>query len=290
MSPRRIVFVLIALLASGATMFLGRAWLLAERNAQVAPPPVAVERPATMVLVARGELHVGQFIRKENLRWQAWPDDNVSQNYVVAGQHQLEDYEGAVVRSGLGDGEPVTDTRVVRPGDRGFLAAVVQPGYRAVTITVTSSSGVAGFVFPGDRVDLLATLRLIDPEQKDNPHENHAGETVLTNLRVLAIDQRADDQNKEVTVPKTATLEVTPKEAEIIAVVSEIGKLSLSLRSLPSDEAQTASEAGRTGPSYTFDSEATQLIQPPNFAGATHRVVVVRGAEATKLEFTRSSR
>ena len=169
MSPRRIVFILIALVASGATIFLGRAWLIAERNARVQAQqqqPAPVEKTSTMVLVAKGDLHVGQFLRRENLRWQPWPADGVTPSYVVSTQHQLEDYEGAVVRSSLGDGEPVTDARVVRPGDRGFLAAVLKPGYRAVTIPVTPSSSVAGFIFPGDYVDVLATLKVTD-EGKD---------------------------------------------------------------------------------------------------------------------------
>ena len=293
MSPRRIVFILIALIASGATIFLGRAWLVAERNArlQVQQQPAPVEKPSTMVLVAKGDLHVGQFIRRENLRWQAWPVDSIPPSYITPAQHQLEDYEGAVVRSSLSDGEPVADTRVVRPGDRGFLAAVLKPGYRAVTIPVTPSSSVAGFIFPGDFVDLLATLKIVD-EGKDKDAkttDRHAAETVLQNLKVLALDQRLDDQSKEVAVAKTATIEVTPKQAEIIAVVAEIGKLSLALRSLPEDEAQVASDIGHTGVTYTFDSEATQLTGGPGGPGATQKVVVVRGVTETQVVINRSA-
>jgi pilus assembly protein CpaB len=291
MSPRRIVFILIALIASGATIFLGRAWLIAERNSrlQAQQQPAPVEKPSTMVLVAKGDLHVGQFLRRENLRWQPWPADSIPPSYVVPTQHQLEDYEGAVVRSSLGDGEPITDVRVVRPGDRGFLAAVLKPGYRAVTIPVTPSSSVAGFIFPGDFVDLLATLKVPDESKDKKGGDHHAAETVLPNLKILALDQRLDDQSKEVAVAKTATLEVTPKQAEIIAVVAEIGKLSLTLRSLPEDEAQVASDIGHTGVTYTFDSEATQLIGFPGSAGSTQKVVVVRGAQETQVEFNRSA-
>ncbi len=293
MSPRRVIFILIALIASGATIFLGRAWLASQRNVQVETPQAAApEKPTKQVLVARGPLHAGQFLRAENLRWQTWPDDGISQNYFVSGQNQLEDFVGSVVRSGLGDGEPITAARVVRPGDRGFLAAVVEPGFRAVTVPVTPSSGIAGFVFPGDYVDLLATFSLKDPKQKDDTEqrEHHASETVLTDIRVLALDQRADDQNKEVTVAKTATLEVTPKQAEVIAVVSEIGKLSLSLRSLGHDDTEMTAEAGNGKLSYTFDSDATHLTAPPVFAGARQKVDVVRGAAVTQMEFLRGSK
>jgi len=292
MSPRRIIFIAIAILAAGATIFIARAWLSAERNAQeeaAAPPP---PKPATMILVARGELHSGQFVRPENLRWQAWPDDAVSPSYVVSGQNHLEDYVGAVVRNAIGDGEPITETRVVRPGDRGFLAAVLTPGYRAVTVPVTPSSGLAGFVFPGDHVDVILSFTLVDTnvpsgERGDASHQHHAGETVLTDVRVLALDQRADDQSKEVSVAKTATLEVTPKQAEAIAVVQELGKLSLSLRSLGQDEAEANGDAGNGKLSYTFDSDATQLTAPPEFSGTRQRVVVVHGDKAEIAEFTK---
>jgi pilus assembly protein CpaB len=295
MSPRRIIFIVIALVAAGATIFLGRAWLAAERNAQVvqAKAPAPQPKPEKMVLVAKGDLHAGQFVRPENLRWQAWPDDGVAKSYIVSGDHQLEDYVGAIVRSAIGDGEPITDDRVVRPGDRGFLAAVLRPGYRAVTVPLTPAEANAGFVFPGDHVDLLATMTLNEADP-DNPNANsadnqhHASETVLTDLRVLALDQRADDQNKEVSVAKTATLEVTPKQAEVVAVVADIGKLSLSLRSLAKDNGEAADE-DTTGVSYTFDSDATHLIRPPIPFGAKQKVFVVRGADVKETDFVRGA-
>jgi pilus assembly protein CpaB len=287
MSPRRIVFIVIALLAAFATIFLGRAWLAAQRNAHVvAQAPAPKAKPAKLVLVARGDLHAGEFIRPDNLRWQSWPEDGIAPTYIVSGDHQLEDYVGAIVRNSIGDGEPITDARVVRPGDRGFLAAVLRPGYRAVTVALTPSQALAGLVFPGDHVDLIATLTLADDgvnEGGNAPRDHHASETVLTNLRVLALDQRADDQKKEVSVAKTATLEVTPKQAEIIAVVGDIGKLSLSLRSLAQDAPEAAGEEN-AGLSYTFDSDATHLIRPP-VRNARQKVAVVRGAKVDETDF-----
>jgi pilus assembly protein CpaB len=292
MSPRRIIFIVIALIASGATIVIARAWLSAERQVKVeaAKPPPA--KPQTMVLVARGELHSGQFVRPENLRWQAWPDDAVAPSYIVSAQHHLEDYVGAVVRNAIADGEPLTESRVVRPGDRGFLAAVLTPGYRAVTVPVTPSSGLAGFVFPGDHVDVILSFTLVDAdvpqaERGDPSHQHHTGETVLSDVRVLALDQRADDQSKEVSVAKTATLEVTPKQAEAIAVVQELGKLSLSLRSLGEDEADASDQVANHRLSYTFDSDATQLTRPPEFSGADHKVMVVRGDKIDTIDVKR---
>lgn len=293
MSPRRIVFLLIALVAAGATIVLGR--LAFQRPAPVEPAPqvvVAPEKPTTMVLVARGDLKVGQFVRPENLRWTAWPDDGLSQNYVVQAQHaKEEEFFGSVVRSAIGDGEPITLSRIIRPLDGGFLAAVLKPGYRAVTVALSPTSGVSGLIFPGDHVDLIATMTLQDPEGKDKT-DHHASETVLPNLKVLALDQRLDPQGtsskeaKDAQVAKTATLEVTPKEAEIIAVVGEIARLSLSLRALPTDGSVDEEMASNNGtPTYTFDSEATKLIQPPGARSSGPKVVVFRGGAATEVEF-----
>lgn len=289
MSPRRIVFIVIALLAGGATIFLGRAWLAAQRSTHIeAKAPVVQQKPTKMVLVAHGDLHAGQFVRPENLHWQAWPEDGISSSYIVSGQHQLEDYVGAIVRNGIGDGEPITDARVVRPGDRGFLAAVLRPGYRAVTVALTPSEALAGMVFPGDHVDLIATMALSDPSDKDDsngsPVQHHASETILSDLRVLALDQRADDQKKEAEVAKTATLEVTPKQAEIVAVAGDIGKLSLSLRSLERDDTPAAGEDG-AALSYTYDSDATHLIRPPMPRVNKHKVVVVRAEKTSVTDF-----
>jgi pilus assembly protein CpaB len=283
MSPRRIIFIAVALLIMGFTIFLVKGWLDAQRaelEAQRKQQPVVQVQPSTMVLVAKGPLASGQFLRPENLRWQSWPNDGIAPTYMVQGQHSLEEFIGAVVRSSLSDGDPVTAARVVKPGDRGFLAVVLDPGHRAVTVNLTPSSGVAGFILPGDHVDLIATMTIPNVEGSKkgggSSRQNMASETVLRDVRVLALDQRLDDQNKEVVVAKTATLEVTPKEAEIIAVVSDLGKLSLSLRSLATNvgDEVAAAQTAKGKLSYTYDSEATRLFPPPN---AAHGVLVVRG-------------
>jgi pilus assembly protein CpaB len=284
MSPRRIIFIAVALLVSGLTMWVGRSYLEAQRQAALdaqRQQPVP-QQPATMVLVAKGNLAAGQFVRPENLRWQPWPTDGIAASYIVQGQRQLEEFLGAVVRSGVGDGEPITETRLVRKSDRGFLASVLEPGSRAVTVNLTPSSGISGFLFPGDHVDMILTLTVQSEERGGGKHENRASETVLSDVRVLAIDQRADDQNKDIVVAKTATLEVTRKQAEVVAVISAIGQISLSLRSLARDEAEAAAEAGSQKLSYTFDSEATKLIRPPGGGSGDGKIEVIRGTKPSK--------
>jgi pilus assembly protein CpaB len=291
MSPRRLILILVAVLVSGITVFAARTWLKAAHQVQaVVQPQAPAAKPMPQVLVAKGVLPAGRFLRPDDLRWQPWPEEGIASNYIVDGQHRIEEFSGAVVRSGLSDGEPITDVRVVRPGDRGFMAAVLEPGKRAVTVPVTVSSGVAGFLFPGDYVDLILTFTVKSEntgpssEQSSNA-EHRASETLLTNIRVVAVDQRADDQDKTVAVAKTATLEVTPKEAEVIAVALSVGQISLSLRSLGDDLAADATKPF----SHTWDSEATHLLPPPNAAGSTVKVSVFRASKVDSKEFPRSA-
>jgi pilus assembly protein CpaB len=288
MMMRRLVFLLIAAVIAIGTVMGARSWMqsqLAAREHPVAKAEPAPAQPRQTVLVAKGDLPAGQFLRPENLRWQTWPDDGIAENYITEGKGKIEDFIGAVVRNGLNNGEPITDGRVVRPGDRGFMAAVLTPGSRAMSVTVTPSSGISGFAFPGDRVDVILTLLIETQKGKEAEKERdrRASETVLTNIRVLAVDQRADDQKREVAVAKTATLEVTPKEAEILSVASEMGKLSLSLRSLAQDADQVA-EAN----THTWDSDAARVLRAvpkPPVASTGHKVSVVRGSEVKDVEF-----
>jgi pilus assembly protein CpaB len=289
MSLRRILFLLVAVIASGTTVVVGRMWLQSQRPVTVVAEK-SPEAKLPMVLVAKGNIPAGFFLRPENLKWEPWPEHGIAPSYVVDSKRKLEDYVGAVVRVGLNDGEPVTDTRVVRPGERGFLAAVLTSGYRAITVNVTPSSGLAGLVFPGDRIDLVASFK-VEFEGKEaggNHAARFASETVETNLRVLAVDQRVDDQNKDIVVAKTATLEVTPKQAEVIALVAELGKFSLSLRSMAQEDEPVLSEKERAA--FTWDNEAARMLQPPGVAGTGKTVSIVRGGEVKEVEMPRSVR
>lgn len=287
MSMRRMLFLLVALLASASTIVVGRMWLQGQKPAPELAEK-AQESTAPMVLVAKGNIPAGFFLRPENLRWERWPQGGLAPSYVIDTKRKVEDYVGAVVRVGLSDGEPITDTRVVRPGERGFLAAVLTPGFRAITVNVTPSSGLAGLVFPGDRIDLVASFKVEFQGKQDGASHppRFASETVESNLRVLAVDQRVDDQNKEIVVAKTATLEVTPKQAEIIAIVAEVGKFSLSLRSMAQEDEPSPSDLT----SYTWDNEAARMLPPPGTSGAGKTVSIVRGGEAKDVEMPRSTR
>ena len=151
----------------------------------------------------------------------------------------------------------------MKAGGRGFLAAVLRPGFRAMSIQVTATSGIAGLVFPGDRIDLILTHTV-----KRGGSDRRASETVLTNLRVLAIDQSVNDQAGNPRVFKNATLELTPKQTEMLAVLGELGRLSMTLRSLAKDEAELerltnsgdplAEPDPARGLTYTWDTEVSE--------------------------------
>ena len=206
-----------------------------------APQAQAAAVSGPEVLVATRSLPVGTIIDAEALRYQAWPEGLVQPAYYIKGKPgaKPQDLLGTVVRNEITAGQPITQGALVKPGDRGFLAAALGPGMRAVTVAVNSTSSVAGFVFPGDRVDIVLT------------HEVAGGgeglplkvsETILRNVRVLATNQRTtskDAEGKTVMVEvETVTLEATPRIAEKIAVAQTIGKLSLSLRPLADTTAE----------------------------------------------------
>ncbi len=187
------------------------------------------------VLVATRALPVGTILTADALRFQPWPEDLVKPDqYYTEGQSQISNLASSVVRVAVTAGAPVTKGALVDPQDRGFLAAALGAGMRAVTVPLSADQGVAGFVFPGDRVDLLLTLELQDDENEKI--KLYTTETIVRNLRVLAVDQRTTptDENgaSTPTVYATVTLETTPRIAESIAVARTTGTVSLALRSI----------------------------------------------------------
>lgn len=248
-STRHVKLVSFAMLASVGSVVAVQQWTHGAVNKASAEARAAAQAPAPtlQVMVAAQPLAAGTILKGGELRWQAWPANVPTEGYLTSTNAKLEQMTGAVVRVNLEAGEPLTASRVAQPDGRGTLAAVLQPGYRAVTVNVTASTGVAGFVMPGDRVDLILS--------RDAGERRFVSETVLQDVRVLAMDQRASDAKKDPVVAQTATLEVTPKGAEIIAVTAQLGALSLSLRSLA--EAATPVPLARTV-THTSAAEATQ--------------------------------
>jgi len=208
----------------------------AAPSSQAASAPV-VEGPE--VLVATRPLAVGTIITPDSIRFQSWPKELIDgQHYLLKGNTNIEALAGTVVRNAITAGEPLTHGALVKPGERGFLAAALGPGMRAITVSVSAESGVAGFVFPGDRVDMALSQTI---SGGDGP-PLYMVDTIIRNLRVLATDQRTTSKNgdgqDEVRTFANVTLETTPRIAEKIVVAQAMGKLSLALRPLADDTAE----------------------------------------------------
>jgi len=294
MNSKRIVFLLLAVIVAGTTAFLARAWLQSERAAiaaQMGGQRQVAAKPALQVLVARNAIRTGQLVKPDDLRWQPWPQGNLPPSYIIEGKRPIADFVGAVARSQFHVGEPIVETDIVMPGSRGFLAAVLKPGLRAVSVPATATSTVSGFIYAGDRVDVLLTHVLAGPTG-----QHSATETILRNARVIAMDQKLDfTPGDKPDVAKTATLELTAKQTEIVTLAVKMGDLSLVLRSLqdPADEEHDAAggddATAELGDSYTQDSQVSRLIKDPNpppkpSDALKSSVFVLRGARGTKQE------
>ncbi|MFO1190295.1 MAG: Flp pilus assembly protein CpaB [Alphaproteobacteria bacterium] len=280
MRPRVLIVALLAVATAGGAALIARNWLDSQRAALASAQPrqgVAAAPVQKQVLVARQTIQLGRFLKAEDLRWQSWPTDGIVDRHIVKDQRPMEDVIGSVARSRIVAGEPITDERVVKPGERGFLAAVLAPGTRAISVGVNATSGIAGFIFPDDRVDVMVAVEM-EIGNGDQRIKRFATETVLHDIRVLAIDQASDDRNGKPVLGKTATLEVTPKQAEIIAVAAEYGKVVLALRGLAQQDAQ--SEGGQATlverRSHTWDLDVSDVLTRKT--GGDEEIGVVRGS------------
>ena len=291
MSVRNIILVLVAVAITAGTGLVARSWI-----GRQTPPPVAAAPPPPvqkmLVLVADKDLPAGTFIKENSWTWQSWPDGKAHPSYLIKNkvdEKQLKKLVGSVVRRGIPAGQPITRGLIIEVGNRGFLAAVLRPGYRAVSLRINATSSIAGLIFPGDRVDIILThsVRAGGPRR-------HVSETVLVNVRILAIDQKTNDQDGAPKLGKNATFEVTPKQAEMLSVLTTLGKLSLSLRSLAKDEAELKrlADSGEPfaepdpakGKTYTWDSEVSSLLRQPSVSNQ-QTVQVIRGSRTTELRF-----
>lgn len=213
-----------------------------------------VQRPA--ILVATHAIEAGALLRPDDVAWKDADAGAISPGNLVRGRVQPSDYSGAVVRRGFASGEALVAGAIVKPNERGFLAAVLAPGDRAVTITVGPSQSASGLVLPGDYVDVLLTQNF-DSYTAD-PTRKTVGETVLHNVRVIAVDKRltnatqvapssaAIGANSAPRLPKTITLEVNEQQAQRLMVANSIGHIDLALRALQTSSSASSQAAGPT--------------------------------------------
>jgi pilus assembly protein CpaB len=239
MDVKKVALLVGALVIAVVTAVMAKNMFAGSGADQASAAPAVPVGPK--VLVARKALPVGTIIDQEALTFQPWPSELMQEAYYTEGgpDSDMSKLLGTVVRNPITAGQPITRGALVGPNDRGFLAAALGPGMRAVTVPVSATSGVAGFVFPGDRIDLVLTQDVAGGG--DGPPLK-VSETIVRNLRVLAVDQRVNalnEEGKQEAKPfANVTFESTPRIAEKIAVAQSIGMLSLSLRSIADNAAE----------------------------------------------------
>jgi pilus assembly protein CpaB len=237
MDVKKLALLVGALVIAVVTAVMAKNMFAGAGAQQAAAAPAVPVGPK--VLVAKKALPVGTIIDADSLTFQPWPKELMQGAYYVEGQPDAKNLAGTVVRYAIAAGQPVTRGSLVGPQDRGFLAAALGPGMRAVTVPVNVTTGVAGFIFPGDHVDIVLSQQVAGGG--DGPPLK-VSETIVRNVRVLATDQRFTSKDEDgktaVRTFSNVTFEVTPKLAEKIAVAQSIGQLSLSLRSLADNSAE----------------------------------------------------
>ena len=237
MSVTRFAVLGLAVGSAVLAAFLAKGFLGKEAVEQV----VEVNTVATTdVLVMAQDVKMGDRLTPSNVTWQSWPSDHLRQSMIsrTTRPAAVEELQGARARSNLFEGEPVNERKIINPDSAGFMAAILPKGMRAISVRISPESGAGGFILPNDRVDVI----LIKKREGGTMTE-----TVLSNVRVLAIDQtfQTNEKGEQVVVGKTATVELDPKQAEVLAMVESSGHLTLALRSLAD---QGDSTLGTDGP------------------------------------------
>ncbi len=231
----RVVILVVALGAGSLAAWLALSLKpgVAVTTVETPAPPV----PMTDILVASSDIPQGQALSESSVRWQSWPKDAVNPGFISrsAKPEAVKALTGAMVRSHFVAGEPIREDKLSQ-GSSNLLASILSPGKRAVAIRISVESTAGGFILPNDRVDVIQTVARPAEGQTEN-----LSRTILTNIRVLAVDQKVDEMKGQATVAgKTATLELSPTQAEAVAAGQASGILSLSLRSAADNDEEPA--------------------------------------------------
>ncbi len=301
MGPVRILILVVALAAAVGAVVVVRGMSKAQEPKVIvaAAPPAPVEKPTSMVLVAKADLPAGHTMAPEDMTWQAWPQDSLNAAFIVqqAGAAPRTDTEkvaakaadiakaatggqdpqvaalvGSVVREPILANEPMTDRKLVRAGGAGIMAITLESGMRAMAIPLSAESAAGGFILPGDHVDVVMTHQL---EGGQGGAKRFASDTVLKNVKVLAIDQTTGTpKGGTAVVGATATLQVNSKQAEVLALSKAQGELALVLRSY-ADAAGPAVTVAQNDESQ-FRAAVVKVYKNGSSTGGTTEVTVTR--------------
>ncbi len=260
MDRSRIIVLAVAAIAAGLVALIARSFLGGGTEAPKAAPVPQIAM--SEVLVAASNLTPGAPLTAGSVRWQQWPKAAVDSSFITQDSApSLEKFvQGAVVRAPMMTGEPLTATKIVHADSAGLMATLVTQGMRAVSIAISTESGAGGFILPNDRVDVLCTQQLADG------HHWHTA-TILKDVRVLAVDQTYESKDTKTVLAKTATLELSPSQVELVELAQASGTISLALRAL-----------GDSGSVALATSENRQDEQPKSAEIAVFRYGIAHSA------------
>jgi len=239
MSPMRIIILLLALAAAGGAAFLvlqlSKPRILTETVTRDQLLVQEKEVSEVEVLTITRDFAIGETIEAADMKWSPWPKASLAEGYFVqtAAPASIETLTGSVVKAALYKGEPLLPQKIVQKGEQGLLAALMDPEMRAVSVEISAESASGGFILPNDRVDMILAY-----EQKSDPErgvtERTIATTIIRNVRILAIDQNyaASAEGETARLGRTATIEVSPREAELVAMAQTLGEITLALRPL----------------------------------------------------------
>lgn len=274
-NSRIVILILAALIAAFTAVVVRNKLAQLQKGATVEQGA-----PSKRILIAKRDVPAGRFVDAgADLDW-ANPTAEMEELPLIreANTKKIE-FHGGIVRRALKAGKPVALDEITKAGDGGFLSAVLEPGMRAVAIAVTATTGAAGFIAPGDRVDLIVTHRIKTSRGEAVGEDTVVSETFVRDVRVVAVDQSLGSAENKAQLAKNVTVEVTEAQAEQIAVAIEMGKISLSLRSALTNE-KTASTAEQSG---TRTSDVIPSLSRKG--GVAPHVQVIRGGEKEDLQF-----
>lgn len=257
-----------------------------QQVARVEAPPVVAPPPRVRMLVAARPLSIGTLLKDEDFRETDVAADGVPEGAFTGGAASLAELRGALLRRFIDPNQPVIATDVLRPRDRGFLAAVLRAGTRAISIGVDVVTGASGLIWPGDEVDLILTQNLQQQGSNgaESPGRRVVGETILSAVRVIAVDQQISHSSTDAAaarvVARTVTLEVNPEQAERLAVAMQLGRISLVVRSI-----EGVPEASGPRPSLVFGSDVSSALTGPQAPSPSTRMRIIQGGSQQEVTF-----
>jgi pilus assembly protein CpaB len=249
MNTARIVVLTIAIGAGGVAAYLAS-------GPDKPPTEPAVQLPTVDVLVAKSDIGLGKSVTRDDLQWQTWPTATASGSFIRRTERPDAPTQilGWIARAPFIAGEPIREQKLVKADGSGFMAAILPTGMRAISTEISPETGAGGFILPNDRVDVILSKREKNPDR--NGPDTISSEIILTNVRVLAIDQAPKEKDgQNAVVGKTVTLELKPEQAETLARSRQSGTLALALRSiadLNAVEAKPDDQAPKRGDSVNI--------------------------------------